>query len=201
MVLGTLLVAFVTATVFTLLELVTSRYPRTFFLIAKSSSLYAYALIYGFISGVVMLGLDYLVAQGTVKLEGLGLSSPYVRAVAVGLTAKALLHVRLFSVAVGSQTFPIGIETFVQPFEPWLLRLIELEHFDSASKLVAPRAAKYADLNDVEARIRAELPLRLPPAERSAFLADLDRASTVSEAMQLYLEFVGRRIFNRVFPP
>lgn len=201
MVLGALLVAFITATVFTLLELVTSRYPRTFFLIAKSSSLYAYALIYGFISGVVMLGLDYLVAQGTVKLEGLGLSSPYVRAVAVGLTAKALLHVRLFSVAVGSQTFPIGIETFVQPFEPWLLRLIELEHFDSASKLVAPRAAKYADLNDVEGRIRAELPLRLPPAERSAFLADLDRASTVSEAMQLYLEFVGRRIFNRVFPP
>jgi hypothetical protein len=96
----------------------------------KCSALYWYAFIYGVIAFGVMLGLDYLLKQKTVTLEGFGLANPWWRAVAVGLAVKAFLHLRIFSVGVGGQTFPIGTETLVQLFEPWLMRTMELYHFN-----------------------------------------------------------------------
>lgn len=201
MAVGPPLVAFAVATLFTFLELVTSRYPRTVFLIAKCRWLYVYAVAYGVLSGLVMFGQDYLIRQGALTLEGFGLSNAYVRALVFGVATKALLHIRLFSVGVGSLTFPFGTETLVQPFEPWLLRSIEVDHFNAGRELLEPRAAKYPNRNDVNARIRANLPARLPPEERDAFLADLDRATTVLAVMELYLGFLGLRNFNRVFPP
>jgi hypothetical protein len=41
----------------------------------RSWAFYAYAIIYGIIAFCVMLGLRALLKSGTVKLEGLGLSS------------------------------------------------------------------------------------------------------------------------------
>lgn len=198
---GPPLLAFGVATLIASLELITSKYPRTFFLLKKSCALYVYALIYGVIGCGVMLVLDLFIKAGSIKLEGFGLSNPWVQSVAVGLSIKAFLHIRLFSVGVGSQSFPVGIETIVQLFEPWLLRTIELDHFNAGRNFIGSRANKYSDLDDVKRRIKDNLPRTFSEQERTAFQADVDRATTVVETMELYLGFLGRKSFDRVFPP
>lgn len=184
------------------LELVTSKYPRTFSLLKRSPAFYAYAVIYGVIAFGVTLGLGGLVKSGAVKLEGLGLSSPWIQALAVGVTFKAFLHVRFFSVGVGSEGFPVGIETLVQLFEPWLLRTIDLDHFRALRDYIAPRAQKFPNLTAVRSKIAQNLPpsMSAQSAEGKAFLADVQQAISVDEAMRLYMRFVGRKLFDSVFP-
>ena len=94
-----LLLAFGIAALVTALELITSKYPRTVFLLKASRSLYVYAAIYGVIGLAVRWGLDPLTQSGTIKLEGLGLSNPWVQSLALGVTIKAFLHIPDFSVA------------------------------------------------------------------------------------------------------
>src|SRR5882762_2908990 len=86
------------------LELVTSKYPRTLFQVKKCRTLYYYALIYGSVSFAAMLGLNQLVKSGTVKLEGLFLSSVWAQSVVIGLSTRALLHIRIFNISVGPTT-------------------------------------------------------------------------------------------------
>jgi hypothetical protein len=155
---GPALLSFALATSLAALELITSKYPRTFSLLRHSWAFYAYAIIYGVIAFCVMLGLGALVKSGTVKLEGLGLSSPWVQAVVIGVAFKAFLHIRLFSVSLGAESFPVGVETLVQLFEPWLQRTIELDHFNSLRNYIAPRAQKYSDLDLVKQQIAQNLP-------------------------------------------
>lgn len=167
----------------------------------QSWALYTYALIYGLIGFGVMLGLQILLVAGVVKLEGLGLSNPWVQSIAIGISIKAFLHIRLYSVGVGAQSFPIGIETIVQIFEPWLLRTIELDHYSAGREFVGPRVNKFSDLNVVKASITANIPGTFSNEERAGFLAGVGKATTVTEAMELYLGFLGKRNFDRVFPP
>ena len=147
-----------------------------------------------------MLGLGALVTAGTVKLEGLGLSSPWVQAIAVGLTTKAFLHINLFNVTVGSQPMPVGLETLVQLFEPALLRTILLDEFNAVRNYIQPYADKYSDLGADKVKIAQNIPPTLPPQERAAFDSDLDKTNAVIDAMELFLRFLGRASFNRVFP-
>lgn len=200
--LGASLIALLAASLFSLLELVTSEYPRTYgFLLRASIKPYAYASIYGAIAFVVAASLGYLVQQRAVTVAGLGLSNAWIRALVVGLTIKAFMHVRLFTVGVrGSGQFPVGIETIVQLFEPWLLRGIQIDHFNAVRRYIAPRAAKYANLTDAKDIIRNNLPASFSEVELSAFRADIDKAPSVQEAMTLYLDFLGAGSFDRVFP-
>src|SRR5271167_1257446 len=115
--------AFAISGFFTVLELVTSKYPYTFFLLRKSALLYFYGAIYGLLAAGAYLLLPVISDQ--VKLTGIAVGNPWVRAVAVGFTIKAFLHVRLFDVNMGpGRSFPLGVESLVQVFEPWLLRKI-----------------------------------------------------------------------------
>jgi hypothetical protein len=200
--LGPALLSLALATSLAALELITSQYPRTFSLLRRSWAFYAYATIYGIIAFCVMLGLRALLKSGTVKLEGLGLSSPWVQAVAIGVAFKAFLHIRLFSVSIGAESFPVGVETLVQLFEPWLLRTIELDHFNALRNYIAPRAQKYTDLDLVKKQIAQNLPpsMSADGAEGKAFLADVQRAVSVSEVLRLYMSSVGRGLFDSVFP-
>jgi hypothetical protein len=200
--LGPALLSLVLATSLAALELITSKYPRTLSLLRRSWAFYSYAIVYGIIAFCVMLSLQALVKTGTVKLEGLGLANPWVQALAIGVTFKALLHIRLFSVSIGAESFPVGVETLVQLFEPWLLRTIELDHFNALRNYIAPRAQKYIDLDLVKKQIAQNLPpsISADGAEGKAFLADVQRAGSVSEALRLYMNAVGRRLFDSVFP-
>ena len=196
---GPPVLAFCVATFLSLLELVTSKYQQTSFLLRKSVAFYLYGIIYGLLALGATLGLGALSAAGTFKLEGLGMSNVWMRAIAIGISFKALLHIRLFSVTTGSGAFPIGVETLVQFFEPPLTRRILLDQFNAMQAFIDPRAKKYNVLAKVKGDISDNVPA-LPAQERTAFLADVEKAATVTEAMRLYLALVGRPGFDRVFP-
>jgi hypothetical protein len=193
--------AFVVAVAVSLSELLTTQYPRTAFLLLwRSRALHVYAVAYGVIAGLVALLLDKLIAAKAIQLEGIGLSSPWVRAVVVGLTVKAFLHLRLFNVSVGSQSVPVGLETLVQLFEPALLRTILLDEFTAVRAFAADRARGYASLEAVKAKAKAEIPPTLPSQERAAFSNDIDRATGVVEMMEHFLRFLGRKNLDRGSP-
>lgn len=182
------------------LELITSKYPRTFFLLKKSTSLYAYTLIYGLLSFLVMLLVKSLIHAKIISLEGIGISNEWIQALAVGITTKAILHIRLFNITFGRQSFPIGVETFVYLFEPWLLRSIDLDEFNAIRSYLEVAQKKYSDLADVKNRIKDNIPHTLAGVERKAFLTDLTEKDSALEAMELYLQTFGKKSFERVFP-
>ena len=194
------ILTFLIASLITSLELITSKYPRTFFLLKKSWAIYSYAFIYGLIGSIVMLGLDQLINAGIIQVSGFGLSNPWIQSITVGLTIKAFLHINLFNVTVGSQSFPVGVESIVQIFEPWLLRTIELDNFNSVRNFINPRANKYSNLEDVKKKIIADIPRTFSEQERVAFKTDIEKANNINEAMELYLNFLGKMSFERLFP-
>ena len=198
---GPAAVAFVLAAAVSLSELLTTQYPRTSFLILrKSRALYTYVLAYGALALVVMLLLETLTESKVIQLEGFGLSSPWIRAIAIGIAVKAFLHIRLFNVSVGSQSVPVGLETLVQFFEPALLRTILLDEFTAVRAYVGARARGYPSLEAVKARAKEEIPPTLPNQERAAFSNDIDRATSVVQVMEHVLRFLGRKNLERVFP-
>jgi hypothetical protein len=198
--LGPLLLAFAVAALIATMELITSRYARTLSLLKRCPTLYGYGVIYGLISVAVLLGLDTLVKTGSVSVQGLDLSNPWVRAILVGLTLKAFLHLSLFTVTVGSNSVPVGIETVVQLFEPLLLRGIDECHYCAVQDLIAPRAARYNNLPNVRNRILNPMPKFLPPPQQNSFTRDVDSAQTVEEAMEVCLTVLGKGMFERRFP-
>lgn len=192
--------AFVVAAGVSLSELITSEYARTHFLLWKSRSLYAYSVIYGLLGLFFMVILDVLIAEEIVKLEGIGLENPWVQAVVIGVTIKAFLHIRLFNVNAGSVNFPVGVETLVQIFEPWLLRNIELDHFNASRALISPRAQKYNDIDQVKSLITENIPATFKKQEKAALNSDLAKTQTITEAMEIFLYYLGKESFDRVFP-
>lgn len=188
--------AFLAASCFTALELITGKYPRTWFIVVKDRLLFLYAGIYGVIAASMTFGLDQLVAAGLIKLEGLGLSSVWIKAFYVGVGVKAFFHINVAN--VGST--PIGLEIFVRLFEPHLLRAILFNEFNGVRAFVAPYAAKYADLAVDKARVKHNIPPSLPPEETAAFENEIDKAQDVTVVLERFLKFVGRGTFARVFP-
>jgi hypothetical protein len=196
---GPAMLALAIASLITTIELITSKYPHTAPLIGKCRYLYAYVLIYGLISFGVTLGFDQLVQSGRIKLEGVG-ADPWWQAVALGFSTKALLHIRIFSVTAGAQSFPIGTETIVQLFEPWLLDQVMLYEFNAVKKFIAPRAAAHLNLAQVKRDILENLPPAFSGPERTAFQADINNQTSVVDAMEMYLSRFGKASFDRVFP-
>lgn len=150
------------------------------------------------IAAGVYLGLGVL----PIQLEGPGLQNPWVQATAIGVSAKALLHIRLFSVTTtpGSPPFPIGVETLVQLFEPRLLKEIKRAEWAGVKEFVGLRAKKYPNLEEVRQSMKDNLPDSMSSEERQAFLNDVDLDKKVPEAMKRYLKAVGKKIFDQIFP-
>lgn len=194
--------AFMCACVFTGLELLTSRYPNTWFLVVKKLSLYLYCGIYGFFALFGFLFFDRLMSSGTLRIDGFGLESSWGRAIFVGLFTKAIMQLNLYTITSGTSSMPIGLQTIVQIFEPYLLRQILLDEFNAVRQLVRPIAskAKYKDINQVRDKIRQNIPETLSPQERVAFLNEIDKDLQVHEAMERFLRFLGKSTFKRVFP-
>jgi len=183
-----------------LVELLTSQYPRTTSFCIPSWALFWYGAIYGAIGLGIALGLGSLREAEILTLDGLGVDNPWVLSFVVGLVVKSLLHLRIISIGTSAGTFPIGIETIVQVFEPWLLRTIELDHFNNLRSYVEPRALRHNNLVHVNQLIKNGVPKSFSEYEKVAFQADVDKATTIVEVMELYIGFVGKRSFNRIFP-
>src|SRR6185503_10778894 len=101
-------IAFLTAFVIVILELLTSNYSQTYFVLFKEKAVYTYGVIYGVIAVVVFLAFNALTNAKAITVEGLGLSSPYVRALIIGVAVKAMLHINIVTVKVGTKSTPIG---------------------------------------------------------------------------------------------
>jgi hypothetical protein len=200
--LGPSILALLIASGITLLELITTEYPRTYPIVLRNSKkIYVYSIIYGAIAFGITLGIDSLISGEIVTLEGIGLSNLWIRALAIGLTVKAFLHIRLFTIGVsGGDKFPIGIETIVLLFEPWLLRDIEIDHFNFIRTYIQPQVAKYNDLQNVKQLITSNIPTSLPAEERNTFIRDINEKTSIVEAMEKFIRYLGLRSFERAFP-
>jgi len=193
------LCALTIAVMFTWTELRTSKYPNTGFLIRWSKPFWAYCLTYGFIALGGFLLFDLLVQKGQLKVQGLGLESAYIRALVVGVSSKAIMQLNLFTVTSGSSSFPIGVKTVVQLFEPFLLRLIDLDEFNGVREFVEPYAARFPNLEEVKTKVKQNIPTSFSQEERTAFQNEIDKETQVHEAMERFLRFIGKRTFVRVF--
>lgn len=184
---------------FTFLENVTSKYPNTGFLIYASRALWIYCTIYGFIAVAGFFLSGWLISTGKLKIEGLGLDSPCIRGLVIGLTTKAIMQINIYTVTTGSTSFPIGFQTFVQLFEPYLIRFIGLDEFELVRKFVAPFVARFNDLDQVKSLIKQNIPVFIPAEEKGAFENEIDKETSVRNAMERFLRFLGRKTFERVF--
>lgn len=192
--------AAVVAALITALELVTSKYPRTFRFIRGCWALWVYALIYGLLAGGAWLAIGPLESSGEFHVSGALSKSPWLAAIGIGLSTKALLHINLFTVSSGGQSFPIGTESIVQVFEPWLLRTLLVHEYNAVLEFVRPFEGKYPILTDAKQRAIAHKPATLPNAESQAFEVDIDRCRSVHDVLDLYLRTFGARSFQNAFP-
>lgn len=153
-------IAFFIAYFFTILELITSEYPRTYSFILKKASLHIYGIVYGLFALVIVVILGLLLKSGSIKIEGLGLSNPWWKAILIGLSTKGFLKIKLFTVNVGSNPFPIGIDSIVQIFEPWLLETIRLNEYNAVRKFLEIKVEQYSNLNldDMKNKMKDNIP-------------------------------------------
>jgi hypothetical protein len=191
--------AFAVATLVTAIELITSKYGRTARFVLTSSSFYVYVVVYGVLGGIALALLPLL--DGQVTTSGIASSNPWVKAALIGFSVKAVLHIRVFTVSTGpGQSFPVGLESFVQLFEPWLLRNIELNHFAAQSDFIAPRAGRQADVVSARTQAKTNTPPGLSAAEKAVFDSDIDQASSSAQVIAAYLKYAGIQLTTTAFP-
>jgi hypothetical protein len=196
---GVLGLAFAVGTLVTAVELLTSQYPRTATFALKSIWFYVYVIIYGVLAAGALALLPLVSDQ--VTFEGIGAGNPWIKALLIGFSVKAVLHIRIFAVTTGpGQSFPVGLESFVQLFEPWMLRELELDHFSTQRAFIAPRAARFSDLEDARLQAKNNPPPGLSTAERAVFEADIDQAANAAQVIAAYLKYSGIKLTRDTFP-
>jgi len=196
---GQMALAFGVAAGITALELITSKYPQTFEFVLKSRWFYSYIVIYGFLGAAALALLPFVADQ--VKTEGGIFSNPWVKAGLAGLSIKAFLHIRVLTVTTGpGKSFPIGLETFVEIFEPWMTRRIELNHFAEVDKFIAPRALKTPEVETARQYAINKIPSTFDEKERTALTDDFNRAATSYKVISEFLKVFGSRLTETTFP-
>lgn len=195
---GQLALALFIAALVAALELITSKYPRTLSFVLKSRWFYIYVLIYGILGGVAFallpLAGDQIVTSSII-------ANPWIQAALVGFSIKAFLHIRIFTVSTGpGQSFPVGLVSFVQLFEPWILRNIELDHYYEQRAFIAPRASKFETVEATRKQAINNIPLELTKEEKAALTSDIQQAATPAQVIGAFLKYFGRRFTRDTFP-
>jgi len=193
--------AFVLAGGFAFAELLTTKYPRTAFLIVSPRRcwpLYLYAFTYAVTGAVLTIILSYLIANHILRVEGLGLDRPWVRAIYVGVAAKSFLQFTLFS--IGEER--VGITTITKMFEPAILRTIDLDENHFVNEYLNRYTHRYSTIEEVRKRFsNDEIPQGLPEEERKGLEMDIRyKEDEPRPAMRAVLKKMGKRSFNRIFP-
>jgi len=199
------LLAFLVAFVFTLTELLSTKYAMTCYFLKKSPSLYSYAIAYGLFSVFFFYGLDSFGFYSCLITPILG--NVWVQAVATGLITKALLHVSIFR----ADSVPIGLETLVYIFEPRLLRQIALDEYDERQKFIKKSQERFSDVDDVSNRINQNIPRTVDAEMADIFITDLNYKlfveyanesdeTKINFAMDSLLITYGMQSFKRAFP-
>ena len=193
-----LALAFGVAAVVTALELITSKFPQTYKFVLNSRWFYCYVLIYGALGAAALALLPYFIDH--VDEKGGILINLWLRAGLVGLSIKAFLHIRIFTVSPKpGQSIPVGLETIVQLFEPWMTRQIENHHFDGVTDFIAARARRCRSVAKARRLARANIPNTFDNHDRAALLNDIKRAATSRDVIENYMQYVGVRVTEKTF--
>lgn len=205
---GPALLAMVIASGIAILDIATNRYSGTFFTIWKSPALYGYGLVYGLVAFLLV------VSNAVHAVEVAGLSNTWLQAGAIGISIKALLHIRFFSlsnkttgVEQDSNAFPIGVETFTQIFEAPLLKILDQEQVHGLRLMLDPYVQQYNNFDQVLEKMAKHSLRNVSWHERLSMKRDIEAkfpdASNdvkVFEAMLIYLLLMGKKNFMYVFP-
>lgn len=192
--------AFLVTYFFTILELITSKYPKTYTFILTKCQLHIYGTIYGIFSFIIFILLDELIQSQNLKIAGLSLSNIWVKAFLIGVSAKGLMKIRLWTINLDSTSFPVGMDSIVQLFEPWLLQEIELKEYNAVKRYLRNYTERWNDLDEVKNKVNNNIPLRsLSDVEKKTFKIDVDEAKSIPDVMELYLRKFGQETFERVF--
>lgn len=194
---GPIALAGVIALFFTGLELITTHYQHRARFVIKRWEFWVYVVSYAIAGALLMFLIEYLIRDGSIKLEGSFVDNPWVQAITVGVICKGLIEIKLFTV---NQT-PIGLSTFVHLYEPKLLKDLGHQVWEAMTAHIKPYADNNGDFGEVKNKITRNLPpdIRDNAANKAAFQIDLEGKATVQEAMELYFETVGGSTFERVF--
>jgi hypothetical protein len=207
------ILAFLVAAFIAFLQLETTTYPHTNFLIRTKSITIIYSLFYGalgalFYGIVVFTGIDMLIGDKIVK-------EPYLQAVLVGIFSKGISNWNVYTLPIGDDAKPLGIKTITEPIESTILKKIDEEAYNSLKEYVVPVRDCYCNTqmvgddgpeDKVIKRICDNLPAK-SKAEKLAYKEDLknvmadydsDKAK-VSAALEKYLSDFGKRSYERVF--
>lgn len=197
------LLALLIASVISGWQLLSSRYPNTWFLFTprKSKALYPYCLLYGIAAFVITVSFNALVSNGIIAVEGLRLESPWLRALIIGLIARGIAQISLLDVTAGTKTISVGPAFVFQLVEPWLLTKIQQDEDSELRRYVRTRLAKHSglSLNDVRQRV-VDAPHSLDDPEHIALKLELDETKSREEAMEKHVRMLGRKSFNTAFP-
>lgn len=187
------------ASVITLVELITSKYPHTYPWLWRCWPLWLYVAIYGVIAFGLMFGVDYLISSRQITLQGLLIDSPWVQAIAIGITTKALMQITFFNVG-GLNPTPIGIASITQIFEPWLLERLQITVWIAVRESVQPHSRKFPDVQKVVEMIENKVPPSWSKEKSATVLAEMKALATSEEVMYLLVNYSGREMLQHVFP-
>jgi hypothetical protein len=155
--------------------------------------------IYGVLAGLLQY-LWPLLADQT-RMTGIGIGNGWVRALITGFFIKGLLHIRLVNVATGpGKSFPLGLESIVRIFEPWLLTEIGLHVFSAKKVWLKKHVGAYADVAMARARALDNIPSGFDPAEQASLRADIKRADSAEKVLDVYVTYAGPKALASVFP-
>ncbi len=199
------LLAFALAFAVTFADYVTSNFPSTLCLAVRNRWLWVYAAIYGGFGVVAFIAYPELFGPSAVDAAKpasvFSMQNVWMRAATIGMTIKTVMRMKFFEIPGGAgNAVPVGIVTFLQPFEPLLVREILLKQSDLTSSLIDPAAVAYGPLAAALPRALNGIPASIAPAMRTAMATDLRAAPTINDLLQTYLAYAGCHLFRKAFP-
>jgi hypothetical protein len=179
-------------------KLLLTRYPGTWPLVLrKSFAFWRYVTYYG-ILGTSVTWVIFQTPLGRIPTISF-IPSWIFWPIAVGLLG-TLAKTTLVGSMPGADHFHFTIRAVLILFEPALLDMIRNDEFFAVKKFVRPYEERWQDFDAVIDVISRNVP---GSDEELKYLRlmhrDLPNAKTTSDAMGLYLRFVGARGFKQIF--
>lgn len=172
----------------------------------KSWALWAYGSIYG---GLAILFFYLLkdnflnVAIETAAARSLGEEFKiWLLAIFSGISIKSLLNVSFYNARIDGKTLPIGLATFVEIFEPQLIKILGDDHFICLDTFLtkADLRIEHLSLDDTRNLIRNTITSRYTKQEVTEFLLELATRGNKKEVLALYMRAFGKKTFCYTFP-
>jgi hypothetical protein len=166
------LLAFIVATLIAYLELETSLYPHTRFLIKNYRLIGYYLIFYGFI-GVVFYWLIVFTGVNVIISDKI-VDNLYIQAILVGAVSKGISDWNFITIPIGVNAKPIGFKTIVEPMQKELLSRLDEEESNSLREYVTSPRICCKDSKDALDKIKISLPANSRKGEKLAYVVDVE---------------------------